>query len=172
MDNELTSYILQYLLENKFESKAEMARQFDMDERYIQRMTKNAENSKGGTIALQKALAYCIKNRIPIGNILDSFSGQSDNSIASERAAHGCLAYLNLRIIRPENMTPNGIEVYNSMLLFIQKASVKVCPYCKTWCNPWDGKFHVNEQKCYIGHIANEVCRSISELYTQDGENS
>ena len=29
-----------------------------------------------------------------------------------------------------------------------------------------------NEQKCYIGHIANEICRSVIEMYTQAGEDS
>ena len=172
MDKELTSLILQYLLENSFVSKAAMARQFDMDERYIQRLIKNMENTKGATIALQKALAYCVQRRIPIGNVIDALADAGGDFIVSERAAHGRLAYMNLRIMRPENMTSESAEVYDSMLLFVRKASVKVCPYCKTWCNPWYGKTYVNEQKCYIGHIASEVYRGITELYTQAGENS
>lgn len=172
MDHKITSSVLQYLLDNSFSSKAEMAREFDMDERYLQRLIKHAEHTKGGTIALQKALSYCVKNRIPVGSILDALMNAEDTPAVSERAAHGRLAYMNLRVMRPENMTPEGVEVYESMLLFVRKASVKVCPYCKTWCNPWYGKFYVNEQKCYIGHIANEICRSITELYTQAGEES
>ncbi len=172
MNNELTSYVLLYLLENSFESKADMARQFDMDERYIQRLVRNVKNTKGATIALQKALAYCVQKHIPIGNVLDALAESEDDPAVSERAAHGRLAYMNLRVMRPENMTPEGVEVYESMLLFVRKASVKVCPYCRTWCNPWYGKFYVNEQKYYIGHIANEICRSITELYTQAGEES
>ena len=170
MDNELTSCVLLYLLENSFDSKADMARQFDMDERYIQRLIKNVENTKGATLALQKALAYCIEKHIPIGNILDALAEAEDEPTISERAAHGRLAYMNLRVMRPENMTPEGVEVYESMLLFVRKASVKVCPYCKTWCNPWHGRFYVNEQKCYIGHIANEICRSVTQLYTRAGD--
>ena len=170
MDHKITSSVLQYLLDNSFSSKAEMAREFDMDERYLQRMIKHAEHTKGGTIALQKALAYCVQNRIPVGSILDALSDAEDTPAVPERAAHGRLAYMNLRVMRPENMTQEGAEVYASMLLFVRKASVKVCPYCKTWCNPWYGKFYVNEQKCYIGHIANEICRSITEFYTQVGE--
>lgn len=132
MDNELTSYVLLYLLENSFASKADMARQFDMDERYIQRLIRNVENTKGATIALQKALAYCVEKHIPIGNVLDALAEAEGNSAVSERAAYGRLAYMNLRVMRPENMTPEGMEVYESMLLFVRKASVKVCPYCKT----------------------------------------
>lgn len=172
MDNELTSYVLLYLLENSFASKADMARQFDMDERYIQRLIRNVENTKGATIALQKALAYCVKKHIPIGNVLDALAEAEGDSAVSERAAHGRLAYMNLRVRRPENMTPEGMEVYESMLLFVRKASVKVCPYCKTWCNPWCGKSYINEQRCYIGHIANDIYQSITELYTQAGENT
>lgn len=170
MDNELTSYVLLYLLENSFESKADMARQFDMDERYIQRLIRNVKNTKGATIALQKALAYCVQNHIPIGNMIDSFGDTDADPTASERVAHGRLAYMNLRVMRTESITPEGAEIFDSMLLFVQKASVKVCPYCKIWCNPWNGRFYINEKNCYIGQIANEICRSITELYTQAGE--
>lgn len=172
MDHKITSSVLQYLLDNSFSSKAEMAREFDMDERYLQRLIKHAEHTKGGTIALQKALSYCVKNRIPVGSILDALMDAEDTPAVSERAAHGRLAYTNLRVMRPENLTPMGAEVYESMCLFVRKASVKVCPYCRMWCNPWRGCFYINEQKCYIGHIANEVCRSVTEMYTQAGEDS
>lgn len=72
MYNRLTNYILQYLLENSFDSKADMARQFEMDERSMQRIMKNAETAKGGTVALKKALAYCAQRRIPLGSIIDA----------------------------------------------------------------------------------------------------
>ena len=48
MDHKITSSVLQYLLDNSFSSKAEMAREFDMDERYLQRLIKHAEHTKGG----------------------------------------------------------------------------------------------------------------------------
>ena len=101
MDHKITSSVLQYLLDNSFSSKAEMAREFDMDERYLQRLIKHAEHTKGGTIALQKALSYCVKNRIPVGSILDALMDAEDTPAVSERAAHGRLAYTNLRVMRP-----------------------------------------------------------------------
>lgn len=172
MDNRLTSFILQYLLENSFESKAEMARQFEMDERYIQKLLKNAKNAKGGTIALQKALVYCVQRHIPISNIIDAFVDEEteEGSDTAQRAAHGRQAYMNLRIVRPERLTKEGLETFESMLLFIRKASVKVCPYCKMWCNPWGGRFDVNERDCYVGHLAREISRDVAEFYTEEGE--
>lgn len=172
MYNRLTKYILQYLLENSFDSKADMARQFEMNERNMQRIMKNAENAKGGTIALKKALAYCAQRHIPLGSIIDSFMEGEMDATASKRAAHGRQAYMNLRITRPERLTDEGAEMFDSMLLFVRKASVKICPYCMVWCNPWSGRYDVNEQHCYIGRIACEISRDVAEYYTEEGEES
>lgn len=172
MYNRLTSYILQYLLDNSFDSKADMARQFEMDERNMQRIMKNAETAKGGTVALKKALAYCAQRRIPLGSIIDAFMEGEMNSAVSERAAHGREAFMNLRITRPDHLTAEGVEMFDSMQLFVRKASVKICPYCKVWCNPWSGRYDVNEQHCYIGRIACEISRDVAEYYTKEGERS
>lgn len=56
MDRRLTAYVLKYLLEHRFESKAEMARQLGMRQRTIEKVFANLDVAKAGTIAFDKAI--------------------------------------------------------------------------------------------------------------------
>ena len=56
MEKGLTSYVLNYLLSTCFDSKADMARQLDMSKRALQRVMNEPQLSKGGSVALVKAL--------------------------------------------------------------------------------------------------------------------
>lgn len=58
MEKGLTSYVLNYLLSTCFDSKADMARQLDMSKRALQRVMNEPQLSKGGSVALVKALCY------------------------------------------------------------------------------------------------------------------
>lgn len=49
MDRRLTAYVLKYLLEHRFESKAEMARQLGMRQRTIEKVFANLDVAKAGT---------------------------------------------------------------------------------------------------------------------------
>lgn len=50
MDRRLTAYVLRYLLEHRFESKAEMARQLGMQQRTIEKVFENLDVAKAGTV--------------------------------------------------------------------------------------------------------------------------
>ena len=52
MDRRLTAYVLKYLLEHRFESKAEMARQLGMRQRTIEKVFANLDVAKAGNIAM------------------------------------------------------------------------------------------------------------------------
>ena len=53
MDRRLTAYVLRYLLEHRFESKAEMARQLGMRQRTIEKgLCENLDVAKAGTVPL------------------------------------------------------------------------------------------------------------------------
>lgn len=73
MDRRLTAYVLKYLLEHRFESKAEMARQLGMRQRTIEKVFANLDVAKAGTIAFDKAIYYCAENHISLDSILESF---------------------------------------------------------------------------------------------------
>lgn len=51
MDRRLTAYVLRYLLEHRFESKAEMARRLGMRQRTIEKVFENLDVAKAGTVA-------------------------------------------------------------------------------------------------------------------------
>lgn len=48
MDRRLTAYVLKYLLEHRFESKAEMARHLGMRQRTIEKVFANLDVAKAG----------------------------------------------------------------------------------------------------------------------------
>lgn len=73
MDNEkeLVRFILQYLLDNHFESKSDMARQLDIRHRTMQRVFEQLHNdkAKGSTIVLDRALLFCAKRNISVDQL-------------------------------------------------------------------------------------------------------
>ncbi len=170
MDKKLTAHILRHLLNNYFQSKAEMARQFDINERQMQRIMKNLDHAKAGTIALDKAICYCAQQNISLDRILMDFKGGVHIDAIPVELSISDEAYSHLRLHHPEGLTQTGEDVYRSMLYFLQLASAKMCPCCRTWCNPWDGKHSAENMECYIGHLAREIVRDIAQLYTEEGD--
>lgn len=168
MDRRLTAYVLKYLLEHRFESKAEMARQLGMRQRTIEKVFENLDVAKAGTVAFDKAIYYCAENRISLDSILEGFIEEMEDGAGMDETDQQ--AFNRLRLTKPLNLTADGEEVYASMLQFLRKASARVCPSCKTWCNPWDGKHHAEQIDCFIGHMAREIIKDISEFHKQEGE--
>ena len=167
MEKRITAYVLQYLLKHRFESKAEMARQLDMQQGTIEKVFSNLHIAKASTIAFDRAIEYCAKNHISLDLILESFvddmAGKREVEIFDQEA------YKRLRMCKPENLTEEGEETFSSMLSFLRKASAHICPNCKTWCNPWDGKRSAEQIDCYIGHMAREILKDTAEFYTKEG---
>lgn len=170
MDKQLTAHILRHLLENHFPSKAEMARQFEINERQMQRIMKNLDTTKAGTIALDKALCYCAQQHISLDHMLEDFIAESQGEASEKGLTVGQSAFTHLHMSCPKHLKPEGMEVYDSMLSFLRQVSARVCPACKTWCNPWDGKHDAENLDCYIGHIAREIVKDITEVYSEAGE--
>lgn len=74
MEKGLTSYVLNYLLSTCFDSKADMARQLDMSKRALQRVMNEPQLSKGGSVALVKALCYCARHHVSVDPILREYA--------------------------------------------------------------------------------------------------
>ena len=79
MEKGLTSYVLNYLLNTCFDSKADMARQLDMSKRALQRVMNEPQLSKGGSVALVKALCYCARHHVPVDPILHEYAAHDTN---------------------------------------------------------------------------------------------
>lgn len=167
MENRIAAYVLQYLLEHRFSSKADMARQFGIHPRTLDRTFENLEEAKSGAVAFHRAIEYCAKHRISLDAIFEKFAEefepQEDMRMDDKQAYH------RLKVTIPENLSDEGNEVFASMLRFLQKASLKLCPHCETWCNPWDGKRCAEEMDCCIGHMAREIAKDTAEFYTKEG---
>lgn len=168
MDRRLTAYVLKYLLEHRFESKAEMARQLGMRQRTIEKVFANLDVAKAGTVAFDKAIYYCAENHISLDMILEDFIKEVDNGMILDEKDR--MAFNRMQMRKPLNLTADGEKIYASMLQFLRKASVCICPSCKTWCNPWDGKRYADQVDCFIGHMAREIIKDISEFHTQGCE--
>lgn len=170
MEKGLTSYVLNYLLNTCFDSKADMARQLDMSKRALQRVMNEPQLSKGGSVALVKALCYCARHRVPVDPILHEYasrSSQEQTAFTYDPGAVSLAAYTRLNLPMPEHLSAEGAEVFASMLRFLQRASAHICPSCRVWCNPWDGTTRFTEESCYLARMARCICREIASLYTE-----
>lgn len=168
MDRRITAYVLRYLLEHRFESKAYMARQLGMQQRTIEKVFENLDVAKAGTVAFDKAISYCAQNHISLDLILEGFMEETEGGENMVGAAQE--AYNRLRMSKPDTLSADGEDVFASMMRFLRKASAHICPACKTWCNPWAGKLRAEQMDCCIGHMAREIIRNIKEFYTKKGE--
>lgn len=167
MDKKLTAYILRYLLEHKFHSKAEMAEQLGIDLRTLQKVFENLDNAKAGTITLDKSILYCASHDVSIDEIMEDFIRDNGGIEAMrEHLEKGKKACQRLQIKEPPALSPEGKGVFASMLHFLQNASAYICPSCERWCNPWDGEFDVSRKDCYIGHLAQSIQKSVAECYS------
>ena len=110
MDRRLTAYVLKYLLEHRFESKAEMARQLGMRQRTIEKVFANLDVAKAGTIAFDKAIYYCAENHISLDSILESFIEEMKDGVATNETNQQ--AFNKLRMTKPLSLTTDGEEVY------------------------------------------------------------
>lgn len=164
MDRRLTAYVLRYLLEHRFESKAEMARQLGMQQRTIEKVFENLDVAKAGTVAFDKAIYYCAENHISLDMILEDFIKEVDNGMILDEKDR--MAFNRMQMRKPLNLTADGEKIYASMLQFLRKASVCICPSCKTWCNPWDGKRYADQVDCFIGHMAREIIKQSDGVST------
>lgn len=168
MDKRVTGHVLRYLLENRFGSKAEMARQLGVQQRTLEKVLVNLELAKAGTIAFDKAIHYCAQNHISLDSILEDFVRDTEVSTGAVNADQQ--AYTRLALNKPHDLTAEGEDTFASMLSFMRQASAYVCPNCRTWCNPWDGKHSAERMDCYIGHIAREIVKDVAEFYTKEHE--
>ena len=164
----ITARVLEFLLEQRFHSKAEMARALGMQQRTLEKVFARLDAAKGATIALSKALDYCLRNGVLLDPIFkDVISG---NEESEETQLNVSSAYKRLIISKPDNLNENGEILFSSMHVFVCSASALMCPKCKTWCNPWDGRHDAAKLSCCIGHMAREIIKDVAEFYTAEGD--
>lgn len=149
MGNELIAFFLQYLLENIFHSKENMARKLGVSKRSIQRAINQTASAKGTSMAFELAIGYCVDHHISFDFIIESYNQHTlPHDALSEKSA----AYQN--ILWSVDFVPSEKEeMYKSSLRFIHLASLKLCPECRCWCNPWGGHVDIRKKKCFLSFI-------------------
>ena len=168
MYRQIRGCVLNFLLENHFGSKAEMARQLDVSLRTVERLFENLDNSKAGSIVFDKAIWYCAKSRIPLDGILERYMNETEGKPKMEVLR--LPAHERLILKKPLALSIEGTDVFASMQRFLCQSSARICSQCTTWCNPWDGKREATEMDCFIGHMAREIVKDVAEFYTAEGD--
>ena len=78
-EKELIHFILQYMLEQHFKTKTNMAKALNVELRTIQKTFSQLERnaSKEGSIVLEKILVYCAMNDISIDDLMAAYKRNS-----------------------------------------------------------------------------------------------
>ena len=168
MYRQIRGCVLNFLLENHFGSKAEMARQLDVSLRTVERLFENLDNAKAGSIVFDKAIWYCAKSRIPLDGILERYMSEMEGETKMETLR--LPAHERLILKKPLALSIEGTDVFASMQRFLCQSSARICSQCTQWCNPWDGKRDATEMDCFIGHMAREIVKDVAEFYTAEGD--
>lgn len=175
MEKALIRFFLQYLLSHYFESKADMARQLDVNSRTIQRAFEllDCDQAKGGSIVVDKALWFCAQRQFSLDDMFHSYysaqneQGQGLMDTLREEEAHRP-AYTMLTLPKPEGLNDTGEQAYEHALAFTQKASLYLCPRCDHWCDPWNGANKALKQSCMIAHVAKTLIKDIQSIHAQE----
>ena len=145
MDNEkeLVRFILQYLLENHFESKSDMARQLDIRHRTMQRVFEQLHNdkAKGSTIVLDRALLFCAKRKISVDQLFreyqDFHQGAALDSAQHEDGTEQMSVGCDLMLPAKESCSEEVQAYYEDFVPYLRVLSTFVCQRCPHCCDPW-----------------------------------
>ena len=74
MGNKLAAFFLQYLLENIFHSKENMAQRLGVSKRSIQRAINQTASTKGTSMAFELAIGYCVEHHISFDSIIENYN--------------------------------------------------------------------------------------------------
>ena len=144
MDNEkeLVRFILQYLLDNHFESKSDMARQLDIRHRTMQRVFEQLHNdkAKGSTIVLDRALLFCAKRNISVDQLFreyqDYMQGATLDSVHQQEDDEIIPSGNYLLVPAKESCSDEIQKSYEVYVSYLRVLASFVCPRCPHYCNP------------------------------------
>lgn len=126
-EKELIYHILQYMLNQHFKSKSNMAKELGLELRTIQKIfSQFAKNeSKGGSVVLEKILVYCSEKGISIDEIIKAFGqrGKTDNK----------RIYVDFPC--PEIIDEETMPIYQCADEYVQSVASYICPHCNAECH-------------------------------------
>ena len=174
MDNEkeLVRFILQYLLDNHFESKSDMARQLDIRHRTMQRVFEQLHNdkAKGSTIVLERALLFCAKRKISVEQLFREYQDFHQGAML-ERAPHEedietMPSAHDLCLPDIESLSEEVREYYEYYAPYLRVLSMFICTRCPHCCNPW-GSLDWMHGDCTMAKVSQNLLDTVSESKTE-----
>ena len=126
MEQELTAYLFRYMLREHFSSKSDMARKLRMGIRQMQNLFYRLDHAKGGTIALNKLLYYCVSNGIALDPIICKFmleKGIRDSLPVLpgvEEPEINLTSGAILSLMVPDTLSEQGIQMAKSVMRIVQ----------------------------------------------------
>lgn len=169
-ENELVQFILQYMLDHYFRSKADMARRLGLSCRTVQRAFERLQDdtAKGSSIVLNRVLLYCACQQLSLDCMFEDYihARPSERVHISDDKDAEVPAYRLLSLSKPTGLTDSGEQAYRYVRSFLQKASTYLCPRCTTWCNPWCHQQWISEP-CLMAHMANTMINAL-RIYHRD----
>ena len=129
-DRIITIQLLTYLLKHRFTNKAEMARSLGMQYRTLEKVFARMDEAKGASIALGRALSYCLKERIPLDPIFEQVLADFNEE---ESEMEPKMAYDRLMLLKPPNLTEDGELVFRTLerIIFL---NVRCCSDSRLIC--------------------------------------
>ena len=173
MDNEkeLVRFILQYLLDNHFESKSDMARQLDIRHRTMQRVFEQLHNdkAKGSTIVLDRALLFCAKRKISVDQLFREYQGFHQGTVLEpaqhEDDANTLPSAYDLRLPDVESLSESVREYYEYYAPYLRVLSMFFCTRCSRHCNPWGGLDWMHGD-CTMAKVSQNLLDTVSKSKT------
>lgn len=126
-----------------------MARRLGVSKRSIQRAINQTASAKETSMAFELAIGYCVEHHISFDSIIKSY----DQHMLPHGALEKKAAYQNI-LWSVESVPFQKEEMYRASLRFIQLTSLKLCPECRAWCNPWSGYVDIREKDCFLSFVA------------------
>ena len=175
-ENELIHYILQYMLENEFASKADMARQLSIETRTVQRAFERLSDgtAKGSSIVLNRVLLFCAEKNLSMDKLFDKFCllEGKDHVTTAAYEKNGRPAFLHICLPKPYGLTEKGERVYRYIGDFLRQASLYLCPRCNTWQEQkWD-ETGMGGHACVLTHMAQTMLRALDQYHTEDSDDA
>ena len=144
---------MNYLIENKFTSKAKMAESLAGSKRNVQRILNGTSTVKGRNSALGQILLHFANHGISSFRTWRQFAVLYGDLSKSRERIKG-----KSPIPKPDDLSQDGLEVFRAFIMIVDEMSEFMCGQCVTLCTPNQFGYQLWGASCSLGDIATIVC--------------
>ncbi|MEA5015037.1 MAG: hypothetical protein VB099_10795 [Candidatus Limiplasma sp.] len=171
MERQLTAYLFRYMMKNYFQNKSDMARQLGLQVRQLQRIFTRLDYAKGGTVALNKLLYFCVEHGIALDPIIHSFMIETGIKAAGAGASLKMDGNMSLTskgissLMVPNTLNEQGMEMARSVLRILQ--------VIKEYENE-EGEMCISQRQDILAslrEVVNTIYSYVLKIYTKEAAN-